>query len=142
MKVINILFFVIVFQNLFSQTINLNESYLENFFRNQQLIGNNSSDLSFTIRPLKLNLFEDNEFENFYKNYLIKSKKTELSVLPLDLRINFNSHHPYNRNNGIMIPSRGYQQLTSFGIHFWGVKIFAKNGRRAIPASSKYHAFC
>ena len=63
MKVINILFFVIVFQNLFSQTINLNESYLENFFRNQQLIGNNSSDLSFTIRPLNLNLFEYNELK-------------------------------------------------------------------------------
>ena len=29
----------------------------------------------------------------------------------------YSSHHPYSRNNGSMIPNRGYQQLVSFGFH-------------------------
>ena len=30
----------------------------------------------------------------------------------------FNSNHPYNRNNGTMIPNKGYQHIISPGIFF------------------------
>jgi hypothetical protein len=41
----------------------------------------------------------------------------KIKILPIDYNIEFNSHHPYNRNNGSMIPNRGYQHIISAGIY-------------------------
>ena len=37
-----------------SQTINLNESYLTDYLRTSQLLGEFGSDISFTVNPLIL----------------------------------------------------------------------------------------
>ena len=37
----------------------------------------------------------------------------KIKILPIDYNIEFNSHHPYNRNNGSMVPNRGYQHILS-----------------------------
>ena len=34
----------------------------------------------------------------------------------IDYNLEFNSNHPYNRNNGTMIPNRGYQHIISPGV--------------------------
>ena len=36
----------------------------------------------------------------------------------LDYFLEYNTHHPYNRNNGTMIPNRGYQHIISPGLFF------------------------
>ena len=40
-----------------------------------------------------------------------KSNSIELKVFPIEYNIEYNSNHPYNRNNGTMIPNRGYQHI-------------------------------
>ena len=120
-------FFLFLFFTFFissSQTINLNESYLNDYLRTSQLLGDFKSDISFTIKPLEigtsgLNLenevFNIEEYAptilNFFKN------KGKVKILPVDYNIEFNSHHPYNRNNGSMGPNRGYQNIISAGIY-------------------------
>ena len=116
------LFFTFIVSS--SQTINLNESYLTDYLRTSQLLGDFKSDVSFTLRPFdigKNGLVIENEVFNieeysptvltFFKN------KGKIKILPIDYNIEFNSHHPYNRNNGSMIPNRGYQHILSAGIY-------------------------
>ena len=106
-----------------SQTINLNESYLTDYLRTSQLLGDFESDISFTLKPLNIGtsgLKIENEVFNikeysptvitFFKN------KGKIKILPINYNIEFNSHHPYNRNNGSMVPNRGYQHIISMGI--------------------------
>ncbi len=105
-----------------SQSINLNESHIIDFFRTSQLSGDLKSDFSFTLKPFDINnfninstLFNNEKYSptilNFFKG------KGKLKMLPVDYNIEFNSHHPYNRNNGSMIPNRGYQHIISAGIY-------------------------
>ena len=46
------LFFTFIVSS--SQTINLNESYLTDYFRTSQLLGEFKSDVSFTLKPLDI----------------------------------------------------------------------------------------
>ena len=107
-----------------SQTINLNESYLNDYLRTSQLLGNFKSDVSFTLKPFDIgkNGLETNK-EIFdkekYARTLLSFVKANgrVKILPVDYNIEFNSHHPYNRNNGSMGPNRGYQHILSAGIY-------------------------
>ena len=50
-------FFLFLFFTFFisnSQTINLNESYLTDYLRTSQLLGEFKSDISFTLKPLDI----------------------------------------------------------------------------------------
>ena len=64
----------------------------------------------------------DNEIMN-YHSYLSKY---------IEYNIEFNSNHPYNRNNGTMIPNRGYQHIFSLGF-------FAKIGPLNINIKPEHH---
>ena len=107
-----------------SQTINLNESYLTDYLRTSQLQGEFKSYVSFTLMPFdigKSGLEINKETFNIEKyaptiHSFFKGKGT-IKILPIDYNIEFNSHHPYNRNNGSMIPNRGYQHIISAGIY-------------------------
>ena len=46
------LFFTVFISN--SQTINLNESYLTDYLRTSQLLGEFKTDVSFTLKPLDI----------------------------------------------------------------------------------------
>ena len=121
-KFIFIFLFSFILSN--SQTINLNESHIVDYLRTSQLTGDLDSNFSFTLKPFDI---EKNDFKidsvffnskeyaptilSFFKG------KGKLKLLPLDFNIEFNSHHPYNRNNGSMIPNRGYQHIISPGIY-------------------------
>ncbi len=102
--------------NLFSQSINLNESFIDEYLRTQQIAGN-LQDLasSLTIRPSNSTILKDFK----YSKRILSNEKENifLDLLPIDYILEFNSKHPYNRNNGSMIPNRGYQHLLSFGIY-------------------------
>jgi hypothetical protein len=106
-----------------SQTINLNESYLTDYLRTSQLLGNFKSDISFSLKPLDIGkngleinkeIFDTEKYAPTLLSFLKGNAK--IKILPIDYNIEFNSHHPYNRNNGSMIPNRGYQHILSAGI--------------------------
>jgi len=118
--------FIFLFSFLISytQTINLNESHIIDYLRTSQLIGNLNSDFSFTQRPINLgkngvkindSIFDLNHYSPTILNFM--NGKGLIKVLPIDFNTEYNSHHPYNRNNGSMIPNRGYQQILSAGLY-------------------------
>ena len=108
----------------YSQTINLNESYLTDYLRTSQLIGNFKSDVSFTLKPFDISkngieiskeIFDSEKYAPTLLSFLKGNGK--IKILPIDYNIEINSHHPYNRNNGSMVPNRGYQHIVSSGIY-------------------------
>ena len=108
----------------YSQTINLNESYLTDYLRTSQLIGNFKSDVSFTLKPFDIGkngieiskeIFDSEKYAPTLLSFLKGNGK--IKILPIDYNIEINSHHPYNRNNGSMVPNRGYQHIVSSGIY-------------------------
>jgi len=118
------LFFFFTFFVSFCQTINLNESYLSNYLRTSQIAGKFKNDVSFTLKPFDIgtsghkienNVFNTEEYSPTLITFF--NDKGKIKILPLDYNIEFNSHHPYNRNNGSMIPNRGYQHIISAGIY-------------------------
>ena len=107
-----------------SQTINLNESYLTDYLRTSQLLGEFKSEVSFTLKPfdigkngLEINkeIFDTEKYAPTVLSFLKDNGK--IKILPIDYNIEFNSHHPYNRNNGSMVPNRGYQHILSAGVY-------------------------
>ena len=120
-------FFFFLFFTFFvssSQTINLNESYLTDHLRTSQLLGKFKSDVSFTLKPFDIGkngieinkeIFNIEKYAPTVLNFLKGNGK--IKILPVDYNIEFNSLHPYNRNNGSMVPNRGYQHIISAGIY-------------------------
>ena len=87
----------------YSQTLNLNNTFIEKNLRISQLNGDIDESISFTIRPLHINNYDIKSFniENYAPTvFSFLNKKGKFKILPLDYNITFNSHHPYNRNNG------------------------------------------
>ena len=120
-------FFLFLFFTFFvssSQTINLNESYLTDYLRTSQLLGDFKSEVSFTLKPLHIGkngieidkeIFDTEKYAPTVLSFLKGNGK--IKILPIDYNIEFNSHHPYNRNNGSMGPNRGYQHILSGGVY-------------------------
>lgn len=104
---------------IFSQNINLNQDFLINQIRTSQLENLNFTDYSFNFRNIQVSNIKDYDsfsIKKFYPTiFSTKNKKLILKLLPLDYVSEFSSHHPYNRNNGSLIPNRGYQQIISPG---------------------------
>ena len=115
------LFLFFTFFVSFCQTINLNES---NYLRTSQLLGKFKNDVSFTLKPFDIGTSghkienEVFDFEQYSPTLLTFFNDVgKIKILPVDYNLEFNSHHPYNRNNGSMIPNRGYQHIISAGIY-------------------------
>ena len=108
--------FLLIHLSFYSQTVTLNEDFVYNTLRDKQLKGEFRSDISFTIRPIESDLVSEIT-HNLYSTILSnKSKSLSLKNLPININFEFNSKHPYNRNNGSMIPNRGLQTILSGGI--------------------------
>ena len=104
--------------NSFSQNLNVNNFHNYNLIRNSILNGDVNTELSLNIKPINSvefgNLFHDQH------KFIISSKNKKFTIKSLGIEhfIEYNSHHPYNRNNGSMIPNRGYQHVFSPGLFF------------------------
>ena len=104
--------------NSFSQNLNVNNFHNYNLIRNSILNGDINTELSLNIKPINSvefgNLFHDQH------KFIISSKNKKFTIKSLGIEhfIEYNSHHPYNRNNGSMIPNRGYQHVFSPGLFF------------------------
>jgi len=80
--------------------------------------------VSFTLKPFDIGkngieinkeIFDTEKYAPTLLSFLKGNGK--IKILPVDYNIEFNSHHPYNRNNGSMGPNRGYQHILSAGIY-------------------------
>ena len=78
-----------------SQTINLNESYLTDYLRTSQLLGNFKSEVSFTLKPLNIGkngieidkeIFDTEKYAPTLLSFLKGNGK--IKILPIDYNIN------------------------------------------------------
>ncbi len=116
MKYFLIFFFFLLSIN--SQNINVNNSYNYDLLRTSILKGKIITGYSLNLKPIESNDFNElltYQYKTIFKN---KNESIKIKSLGIDYFIEYNSHHPYNRNNGSMIPNRGYQHIISPGIFF------------------------
>ncbi|TCC94167.1 hypothetical protein EZ428_05150 [Pedobacter frigiditerrae] len=94
---------------------------VDDYYRRQQVLGNDTSNRSYLIRPLNLpKVGTDSSFVEKYLRsllYLSPNKKLALYVLPVVWQNQFNSHHPYGINDGAMIGAKGLQTMLSAGVY-------------------------
>ncbi|MFI5451835.1 capsule assembly Wzi family protein [Pedobacter sp. UC225_61] len=100
---------------------------IEDAYRRQQLLGNDTSKSSFMIRPMfmsNVNQFDLSEDEGAFSTHdfrkLIYGSSTggaALYALPVVWQQQYNTHHPYGWNDGAMVPAKGYQTLVSAGFY-------------------------
>ena len=110
-----ILFFLTLSVN--SQNIDVNNSFYYEQISNSILQGNLETAYSLNIKPILSN--DLLEFPKQFNTLISNEKKTLLiKSLGVDYFLDYNTHHPYNRNNGSMIPNRGYQHIVSPGLYF------------------------
>ncbi len=136
-------FFYLIFTfniiiSLNGQVVNLNESSIIEDIRDQLLIGNINSNITFSSQPISLENFDSNELKklklNKYAPSIFKylNGKIDFKILPVDYNLEFSSNHPYNRNNGTMIPNKGFQHILSLGL-------YAKIGPLYITIKPEHH---
>ncbi len=118
--------------NIESQNINVNNNFNYELIRSSILNGKINTDFSLNIKPIEFNEFKEVLGKQF--TTLIKNKKNTIQIksLGVDYFLDYNTTHPYNRNNGTMIPNRGYQHIVSPGI-------FLKLGPLSIKFKPEYH---
>jgi hypothetical protein len=113
---------------------------VEDAYRRQQLLGKDSSNSSYMIRPMfmsdnkNFNLNNDSTFSvNQFRRLLYQNSKykTEIYALPLVWQQQENTHHPYGWNDGSMIQANGYQTQFSAGV-------FVKVGPLTIQLRPEY----
>ncbi|MBW4360791.1 capsule assembly Wzi family protein [Flavobacterium taihuense] len=95
--------------------------------RNEQLLGNGNPQISYTLRPLALDLIDSTQTES----NTINSEKVNIKALPITLTQQYNTFGPYGWNDGAMIPAKGYQTLLSAGF-------FAKYGILSVQLKPEY----
>ncbi|SJZ73964.1 capsule assembly Wzi family protein [Sediminibacterium ginsengisoli] len=119
-----ILFFsVLLCNHSYAQTI-LPGSFADETARSLQLMGKVDSTLSFNVRPFQASgrlLSERGLYKTIdsSSDYLQphRFKKAALTILPLTIVQQFNSHHPFGWNDGAMIAAKSYQAMVRAGIH-------------------------
>lgn len=131
MKLFN-LFFILISHITLSQNINVNNDYNYSLIRTAILSNQIESEFSLNLKPInstELKKIGSNQHKTIFKN---KSGSIKIKSLGVDYFVEYNSRHPYNRNNGTMIPNRGYQHIISPGLYF-------KTGPLTIQIKPEHH---
>ena len=120
-------------QRLAAQSLPVGTPVMEDYYRRQQLLGNVDSTISFTSRPFvsSSQFSSSNLLSSQFSSSQFSSSHLLISLLPITIQQQYNTHHPYSLNDGEMIPARGYQTLVSAGI-------FAKFGPLTIQLRPEY----
>ena len=98
--------------------INLNNDYDYNIIRSNILSGTIQTNFSFNLRPISSEFLNSSSLTPYNPIFISKNEKVQIKSMGLDYFLEYNTHHPYNRNNGTMIPNRGYQHIISPGLFF------------------------
>jgi hypothetical protein len=125
-----LLFFILAFycSNLNAQTLQVVPFSLEQDLRFLQVNGKFDSSYSLTIRPFHFNkqftpdsLYNlldpsgEHRLRELKKQFL--GKQTKISLLPLNTISRFTSNAPFSWSDGLMLPSKGFQQYVSLGFY-------------------------
>ncbi len=112
-------FFLFFTLSIKCQNINVNNDFNYSLIRISTLNGDLKSNYSFNVRPLnfdsELGGLIKSDFRNVFSN---NDNSVEIKFLGIDYFLEYNLNHPYNRNNGTMIPNKGYQHIIAPGIFF------------------------
>ncbi len=110
-----------------SQTIPVGTPLLEETWRRLQMNGVLDSNASLTIRPINYTAIAVTDSGNHILNILTTRNNSHSFsfakgagkglLLPVTIKQQYNSHHPYGWNDGSMIQARGYQSRLSFGLY-------------------------
>jgi hypothetical protein len=112
MKFRIIIIFFLLTNSLLAQNIPVGSvDMIEQRSRNEQLLGNGNPLISYTLRPLALELIDSTLTND------IHSKKIITKILPVTLTQQYNTFAPYGWNDGSMIPAKGYQTQLSGGLY-------------------------
>lgn len=120
-----ILFYLILnCEFVFAQSLPLGSIALEDYYLRKQLNGDLDSTISFTVRPSFPFLIEtkniravDTLLNPGKQIYGSASGKIKALILPFSWQQRYNGHPSYSRNDGAMIPAKGYQSLVSGGFY-------------------------
>lgn len=134
-----ILFFLMfVCEFAFAQSLPVGSIALENYYLRKQLIGELDSTISFTVRPsfpflneAKNNRGADTLLDPGKQIYSSEYGISKILILPFSWQQRYSGHPSYNRNDGGMIPAKGYQSLVSAGF-------FAKVGPLSVQIRPEY----
>jgi hypothetical protein len=109
-----------------AQNIPSNFTILNDYLRREQVLGNTSSNFSFSYRPVLV----EKAFPEYSSPFLndsipgyatkladFQKNKLKITALPVHLITVFNSSNPYGWGNGPLIPTKGVQTLWSAGVH-------------------------
>ena len=102
-----ILIFILHTNFLISQNLTLEKSYINNIYRNNQLLDSSDNDISFTIRPFNI---DTNSIKNI-------STEKGIRILPFIFRLYNNTDHPFGYNLGALYPAKGAQFYISGGFY-------------------------
>jgi len=125
LKIARILFLTVLCgfaRNTFAQNISVNDSYAQEIARVRQVLGKDSSGISFSLRPMYLSkdslLNRLAGSRNLAGDISIFSSGIEFRILPVNLLSEYNVSQPYGYDNGELFPNRGLQELFSAGFYF------------------------
>ncbi|WP_442589145.1 capsule assembly Wzi family protein [Pedobacter sp. AW31-3R] len=113
---------------------------VEDAYRRQQLLGRDTSNSSYMIRPMVMSEQKNFSFTgdsaftvNSLRKLLYQNTKLKMEVyaLPLVWQNQVNTHHPYGMNDGSMVQAKGYETQISAGL-------FAKVGPLTIQFRPEY----
>lgn len=117
-----LLYLMFVCEFVFSQSLPLGSIALEDYYMRKQLNGELDSTISFTVRPSFPFLIQtksrkpiDTLLNPGKQIYSSAAGKSKIIILPFSWQQRYNGHPSYSRNDGAMIPAKGYQSLISAG---------------------------
>lgn len=115
-----------------AQTVSLDLNYFNDYLRDQQLLGNIDSNISWMIKPVHLpstaannqifvgdtNLWPCDAHTYARISKGITHGKVSWQALPIHIRSQYNHLHNYGWQNGAMVPNKGLQTYLSAGLNF------------------------
>lgn len=102
-----------------AQTVSLGYPAVQDILRREQLKGSFNPNITFSNLPLEISSLTGTSFADSLKNLTytpISGAGFDLSILSPYTRLEFQSHHPYPYNNGIILPAKGFSNVTSIGV--------------------------
>lgn len=121
-------FALIISYPCYAQSIQVG-SVAEDFLRRGQLSGEVDSNISFTVRPIPALTVSESILtaHDIISTAYLGGDKIRFGLLPVSIQQQYNSHHPYGWNDGLMMPAKGYQSMFSAGVfakfHFLSIQI-------------------
>lgn len=129
------LLYLLLAPPVLSQTFN--STSFDQLERSRELYNKADSLVSFCVRPLNIALvsmdsvYRNGSFKKLNPGNYIETNSRQAIILPLSLRQQYNTHHPYGFSDGSMIPAKGYQAQLSAGF-------FLKKGMLSLQVQPEF----